>query len=1047
MPGISLHNPRSQRYAKRDFLLDIEQQIQKFWEDNHVTEVNALDLDHKEKFFVTFPFPYMNGRLDLGHAFSLTKAEFQARFQRLLGKNVLFPFGFHCTGTPITACADKLKREIEDFGNPPQFPEKQVTNTDKEEQVVDENAEVKTGEYQWNIMRKNGLPDEEIAKFSNAKYWLEYFPPLAKKDLQKFGVMCDFRRSFITTDVNPYYDSFIRWQFNRLKEQDRICFGKRYSIFSPKDNQPCSDHDRAVGEGAKPQEFTIVKLFLQKPYPAVLKHLEDRKVYLGAATLRPETMFGQTNCWLLPDIEYGAFETNNGEIIVCTLRAARNLAWQALSPKLGKVVQHAKFLGADLMGAAIQAPLSPLRTIYVLPMMSISARKTTGVLASVPSDAPADYAALQDLKNTPKLRSKYGIKDEYLFDPIPIIDIPEYGTLCAQALCEKYKVKSQNDRIALKQAEDETNGLNEGVFIIEGEFNGKTVREVNDKIRQTLIGQGIAIPYAEPDNEVISRSGDRCVVRLIEQWYLKYGDDDWKKIVTDHLQTKLHVYNPATLNELESTVDWLKEWGFSRSYGMGTKLPWDEQFLIEPLSDSTIYMAFHTVAHLLQGGVLDGSGESPLGITPSQMTDEIWSYIFHGKKPSATNGISQEALNALRNEFQYWYPVDVHVSGRDLIKNHLTMFLYNHAAIFSDQMPGSIFASGNVKLPKMSTRSYNFLTLQSVIDMYGADATRLVLCDSGDTHADANFEQNNANSAVLKLNAFVEWIKETLEGPMREDDSEYLFTDKIFDARINFCVEQSKKFYNDMIYKEVFKSAWVDMQDSLSKYIEFMKRDSEKLHKKLVLKFIETQSIILSPVLPHITEHIWREFLKKEGSIVNAKWPVAPEADQSLLAIDEYLRSTLHSFRKSFQKESKNKKRPLKAYVYVADKYLDWQLKCLELLSKYKESFCDENDKEEQVLMKRISTEMKDYMKFKPMLFIAAKRDQYKKDGIKALSTEMPFNEFEVLKANIRHIKACFGDVETVEIYNLSQDYPDPLKRALRAQPLEPAFGVEYENH
>ena len=54
----------------------------------------------------------------------------------------------------------------------------------------------------------------------------------------------DWRRSFITTDVNPYYDAFVRWQFELLKEMNLVRFGKRYSIFSPKDNQPCMDHDR-----------------------------------------------------------------------------------------------------------------------------------------------------------------------------------------------------------------------------------------------------------------------------------------------------------------------------------------------------------------------------------------------------------------------------------------------------------------------------------------------------------------------------------------------------------------------------------------------------------------------------------------------------------------------------------------------------------------------------------------------------------------------------------------------------------------------------------
>ena len=52
----------------------------------------------KEKYFCTFPYPYMNGRIHLGHAFTITKAEFASRFQRLLGKKVLFPFSVSLYG-------------------------------------------------------------------------------------------------------------------------------------------------------------------------------------------------------------------------------------------------------------------------------------------------------------------------------------------------------------------------------------------------------------------------------------------------------------------------------------------------------------------------------------------------------------------------------------------------------------------------------------------------------------------------------------------------------------------------------------------------------------------------------------------------------------------------------------------------------------------------------------------------------------------------------------------------------------------------------------
>lgn len=102
-------------------------------------------------------------------------------------------------------------------------------------------------------MQAMGIPKEEVARFADASYWLEYFPPLCRQDLTSFGSRIDWRRQFVTTDANPYYDSFTRWQMTRLKELEKIKFGKRFTIFSAKDNQPCMDHDRSEGEGVNPQ--------------------------------------------------------------------------------------------------------------------------------------------------------------------------------------------------------------------------------------------------------------------------------------------------------------------------------------------------------------------------------------------------------------------------------------------------------------------------------------------------------------------------------------------------------------------------------------------------------------------------------------------------------------------------------------------------------------------------------------------------------------------------------------------------------------------------
>ena len=99
--------------GKRDEIRELERKYQARWEAEKLFEVNAPSADEIKglspaqvrerypKWFGNFPFPYMNGSLHLGHAFTVSKIEFAAGFQRMLGKRVLFPHGFHCTGMPI----------------------------------------------------------------------------------------------------------------------------------------------------------------------------------------------------------------------------------------------------------------------------------------------------------------------------------------------------------------------------------------------------------------------------------------------------------------------------------------------------------------------------------------------------------------------------------------------------------------------------------------------------------------------------------------------------------------------------------------------------------------------------------------------------------------------------------------------------------------------------------------------------------------------------------------------------------------------------------
>lgn len=1031
--------------AKVDFLKKIEKEIQQKWDTEKVYEVNASDSEKptsKGKYFVTFPYPYMNGRLHLGHTFSLSKCEFAVGYQRLKGKICLFPFGLHCTGMPIKACADKLKREIELYGCPPDFPdeeeEEEEVSAKTEDAIIKDKAKGKkskaaakagSSKYQWGIMKSLGLADEEIAKFSEAEHWLDYFPPLAIQDLKRMGLKVDWRRSFITTDVNPYYDSFVRWQFLTLRERNRIKFGKRYTIYSPKDGQPCMDHDRQTGEGVGPQEYTLIKLKVLEPYPSKLSGLKGKNIFLVAATLRPETMFGQTNCWVRPDMKYIGFETVNGDIFICTQRAARNMSFQGFTKDSGVVPVVKELMGEEILGASLSAPLTSYKVIYVLPMLTIKEDKGTGVVTSVPSDSPDDFAALRDLKKKQALRAKYGIRDDMVlpFEPVPVIEIPGFGNLSAVTICDELKVQSQNDREKLAEAKEKLylKGFYDGVMLVDG-FKGQKVQDVKKTIQKKMIDIGDAFIYMEPEKQVMSRSSDECVVALCDQWYLDYGEENWKRQTSQCLKN-LETFGEETRRNFEATLGWLQEHACSRTYGLGTRLPWDEQWLIESLSDSTIYMAFYTVAHLLQGGNLRGQAESPLGIRPQQMTKEVWDYVFFKEAPFPKTQIPKEKLDQLKHEFEFWYPVDLRVSGKDLVPNHLSYYLYNHVAMWpeqSDKWPVAVRANGHLLLnsEKMSKSTGNFLTLTQAIDKFSADGMRLALADAGDTVEDANFVEAMADAGILRLYTWVEWVKEMVANwdSLRSGPAN-TFNDRVFASEMNAGIIKTDQNYEKMMFKEALKTGFFELQAAKDKYRELA---IEGMHRDLVFRFIEVQTLLLAPFCPHLCEHIWT-LLGKPDSIMRASWPVVGPVDDALIRSSQYLMEVAHDLRlrlKNYMMPAKGKKtdkqppqKPSHCTIYVAKNYPSWQHTTLSVLRHH---FQNNNGKlpDNKILATELGSlsELKKYMK-KVMPFVAMIKENLEKVGPRVLDLQLEFDEQAVLMENIVYLTNSL-ELEHIEV-------------------------------
>ncbi|TKY71843.1 Leucine--tRNA ligase [Spatholobus suberectus] len=407
------------------------------------------------------------------------------------------------------------------------------------------------------------------------------------------------------------------------------------------------------------------------------------------------------------------------------------------------------------------------------------------------------------------------------------------------------KIKSQNDKEKLAEAKEQTylKGFYEATMIV-GEFAGRKVKEAKPLIRNKLLETGQAIIYSEPEKRVLSRSGDECVVALTDQWYITYEESEWKKLAEECLSS-MSLYSDETRHGFEHTLSWLERWACSRSFGLGTRIPWDEQFLVESLSDSSIYMAYYTVSHHLQNGDMYGSSEA--AIKPQQLTDDVWDYIFCGGPYAKSTDISSSLLDRMKQEFEYWYPFDLRVSGKDLIQNHLTFCIYSHTAIMAKHhWPRGFRCNGHISLNSeiMSKSTGNFRILCQAIEEFSADATRFSLADAGDGVDDANFVFETANAAILWLTKEIAWYEDNLaaESSMRTGPPS-TYADRVFANEINIAVKTTEQNY--------------------SNYIIYLERAFE------------------------------------DGFVVNAGWPTADAPDLKLKSANKYLQDSIVLMRKT----------------------------------------------------------------------------------------------------------------------------------------------------
>jgi leucyl-tRNA synthetase len=794
-----------------DFLKQIEEKWQRSWETARIFEADPDK--NKPKFFVTFPYAYMNGPLHAGHAFTASRVDAYARFKRMQGYNVLFPWAWHWTGQPLVGASER------------------VAKGDKE--------------FIRSLREIDGVPEEELNKFVDPLYMAAYYTNEGRVAVKRMGFSVDWRREFNT--VMPTYQKFIEWQYTNLRALGYVTKGTHPVVWCTKCKSPTGDHDRQVGEGVTPEEYTIIKFKL------------DKETVLPAATFRPETIYGVTNIWINPDAEYVEAKVDDEKWIMSE-QAAEKLKEQG---RTVKVQRHVK--GRVLIGKSFENPETGGK-LPILPGWFVDPAQATGVVYSVPAHAPYDWLALKDLKEKPKRLEEFGIDPAIIeaIKPISLIKIEGYGDYPAIEITEQLGVKDQSD----PKADEATKELYKKEFhngvLKENcrKYSGQLVRNVKEILISDFKTRGIADTMYDLPQSVACRCMTPCIVKVLQdQWFLNYSDLEWKE-KTKKALGKMRIYPETARPWFITVIEWLREWACARTTGFGTPLPWGQGWIIETLSDSTIYMAFYTInKHIKQ-----------CNIKPEKLTKEFFDYVFTGKgnakETASKTEMSVKKLEEIREEFQYWYPVDLRVSAKELVPNHLTFFVFHHTALFSpNQWPKAIGVNGMLMTEgkQMHKSKGNFVPMKKIIGEYGADAVRCALLIGAEGMDDPDWRSENARDIQSKIESFYNYAKIIIENAK---SSEAGHLEKWLMSTLQRRISEVTRNLEELKTRTALEIALFEVWNDFRWYIQ----RKGSIESNMLLEALKAWLKLLAPFAPHVCEELWSQ-IREKGFITLAPWP------------------------------------------------------------------------------------------------------------------------------------------------------------------------------
>jgi leucyl-tRNA synthetase len=354
----------------------------------------------------------------------------------------------------------------------------------------------------------------------------------------------------------------------------------------------------------------------------------------------------------------------------------------------------------------------------------------------------------------------------------------------------------------------------------------------------------------------------------------------------------------ASLNRGEKQINYrLRDWGVSRQRYWGTPIP-----IIHCDKCGTVPVPDDQLPVVLPEDVTYGDDVgSPIKKMPSfyetscpqcggkaERETDTFDTFFESSWYYARFACP-DAGQMLDDRAKYWAPVDQYIGGIEHAVLHLLYARFFHklmrdeGLLDSDEPFRRLLTQGMVLKDgsKMSKSKGNTVDPQQLIEQYGADTVRLFILFAAPPDQSLEWNDEGVDGAARFLKRLWKLVAAHLADP---SEPAPLDTERLTPEQKNIrrkLHETITKVTDDIGRRHTFNTAIAANMELINELSKF--NDESEQGRAVTREAIENIVLLLSPIVPHITQQLWNE-LGHDELLAELSWP---QCDESALVRDE----------------------------------------------------------------------------------------------------------------------------------------------------------------